>query len=89
MKVNRKQTFVFRRCDLLMPFFINYFKKHISVYTFRLVFKCILVARKENLTGFFTGLTGRSKNLDPAGDPTGFHLWCGPSPWLRAWAAQL
>ena len=29
-------------------------------------------ARKENLTGFSTGLTGRSKNLDP----TGFHLWC-------------
>ena len=30
-----------------------------------------LVARKDNLTGFSTGLTGRSKNLDP----TGFHLW--------------
>ena len=31
---------------------------------------CILVATKENLTGFSTGLTGRSKTLDP----TGFHL---------------
>ena len=31
----------------------------------------ILVARQENLSGFSTGLTGRSKNLNP----TGFHLW--------------
>ena len=37
---------------------------------FRLVLRCILVARKVNLTGVSTGLTGRSKNLDP----TGFHL---------------
>ena len=65
MEVQRKQTFVFRRCDLLMPFFINYLK-NISVYIFRCVFRCILVARKENLAG----LTGRSKNLYP----TGFHL---------------
>ena len=53
---------------------------------FRLVLRCLLVARKKNLTGFSTGLTGRSKNLDPTGnptgrstqsvpvDPTGFHL---------------
>ena len=59
--------------------------KYIS--TFRLVFRCLLVARKENSTGFLTGLTGRLKNLDPTGnptgrstrlvpvDPTGFHLW--------------
>ena len=39
---------------------------------FRLVLRCILVARKENLTGFSTGLTGRSKNLDPTGKPTGW-----------------
>ena len=32
--------------------------------------RCLLVARKENLTGVSTGLTGRSKNLDP----TGFYL---------------
>ena len=38
---------------------------------FRLVIKCLLVARKENLTGFSTGLTGRSKNLDPTGNLTG------------------
>ena len=46
------------------------------MYIFRLVLRCLLVARKENLTGFSTGLTGRSKNLDPngAGNPTGFHL---------------
>ena len=31
--------------------------------------KCILVARKENLTGFSTDLTSRSKNLDPTGNP--------------------
>ena len=51
--------------------------KYISI--FRLVLRCLLVARKENLTGFSTGLTGRSKNLDPTGrstrpvpvDPTG------------------
>ena len=47
--------------------------KYISL--FRLVFRCLLVARKKNLTGFSTGLTGRSKNLDPTGNPTGFHLW--------------
>ena len=60
-------------------------RKYISI--FRLVLRCLLVARKENSTGFSTGLTGRSKNLDPTGnptgrstrpvpvDPTGFHLW--------------
>ena len=37
---------------------------------FRLVLRCLLVARKENLTGISTGLTGRSKNLDPTGNPT-------------------
>ena len=37
---------------------------------FRLVLKCLLVARKENLIGVSTGLTGRSKNLDR----TSFHL---------------
>ena len=59
--------------------------KYISI--FWLVLRCLLVARKENSTGFSTGLTGRSKNLDPTGnptgrstrpvpvDPTGFHLW--------------
>ena len=42
------------------------------MYTvFRLVLRCILVAREENLTGISTGLTGRSKNLDPTGNPTG------------------
>ena len=60
------------------------------VSTFRLVLRCLLVARKENSTGFSTGLTGRSKNLDPTGnptdrsarpvpvDPTGFHLCTEP-----------
>ena len=38
---------------------------------FRLVLRRLLVARKENLTGVSTGLTGRLENLDP----TGFHLW--------------
>ena len=57
--------------------------KYISI--FRLVFRCLLVARKDNLTGISTGLTGRSKNLDPTGrsnrpvpvDPAGFHLCFG------------
>ena len=43
--------------------------KYISI--FRLVLRCLLVARRESLTGFSTGLTGRSKNLDPTGNPTG------------------
>ena len=43
--------------------------KYISV--FRLVRRFLLVVRKENLTGISTGLTGRSKNLDPTGNPTG------------------
>ena len=38
---------------------------------FWLVLRCLLVAKKENLTGVSTGLTGRSKNLDPTGNPTG------------------
>ena len=42
--------------------------KYISI--FRLVLRCLLVARKENSTDFSTGLTGRSKNLDPTGNPT-------------------
>ena len=33
-------------------------------------YRCLVVARKKNLTGISTGLTGRSKNLDP----NGFHL---------------
>ena len=41
------------------------------ITTFRLVLRCLLVAKKENLTGFSTGLTGRSKNLDLTGNPTG------------------
>ena len=32
---------------------------------FRLVLTCFLAAGKNNLTGFSTGLTGRSKNFDP------------------------
>ena len=47
--------------------------KYICV--FWLVLRFLLVARKDNLTSFSTGLTGRSKNLDPIGNPTGFHLW--------------
>ena len=43
------------------------------IYTsiFWLVLRCLLVPKKENLSGFSTGLTGRSKNLDPTGNPTG------------------
>ena len=39
--------------------------KYVNI--FRLVLRCLLVAKKENLTGFLTGLIGPSKNLDPAG----------------------
>ena len=51
--------------------------KYISI--FRLVLRCLLVVRKENSTGFSTGLTGRSKNLDPTSNPIGFHL-CSKLP---------
>ena len=43
-----------------------------SLSIFWLVLRCLLVARKENSTSFSTGLTGRSKNLDPTGNPTGW-----------------
>ena len=33
--------------------------------------RCLLVARKENLTGVSSGLTSQSKNLDPNGNSTG------------------
>ena len=52
--------------------------KYISI--FRLVLRYFLVARKENLTGVSTGLTGRSKNLDP----TGFHL-CSELAKVNSW----
>ena len=40
------------------------------MYIFRLVLM-VLVAGKENLTVVSTGLTGRTKNLYPTGNPTG------------------
>ena len=52
---------------LLLRKWFLLFKKHISVCIFRLVFRCILAARKRNLTGFLIGMTGQSKNLDPTG----------------------
>ena len=58
-------------------------RKYISI--FRLVLRCLLVARKENSTGFSTGLTGRSKNLDPTGRSTQPVSISGPrAPWLLA-----
>ena len=38
------------------------------------MYERILVAKKENLTGVSTGLTGRSKNLDPTGKQTTVRL---------------
>ena len=43
--------------------------KYISM--FWLVLRRLLIAKNENLTSLSTGLTGRSKNLDPTGNPTG------------------
>ena len=60
-------TSVFKSCGLLILFF---FYKEFHIYVFRLVLKCLLVARKKNLTGVSTGLNGRSKNLDPTGRST-------------------
>ena len=45
-------TNVLERCSLLIPFFykkVSVMIKYISI--FRLVLRCLLVARKENLTG--------------------------------------
>ena len=47
------------------------FDTYVKICIFRLMLRCFLVARKDNLTGVLTGLTGRSKNLDPTGNPTG------------------
>ena len=80
MKVNRKQTFVFRRCDLVMLFFINYLKNTCRYVYFGWCFG-EFSCKKKNLTVFLTGLTGRSKKSRPDRpvDPTGFHLWFGQS----------
>ena len=56
---------------LILIFIKSFIYDKIYKYTFRLVLRCLLVAKKENSTGFSTGLTGRSKNLDPTGNPTG------------------
>ena len=37
---------------------------------FQFVLRCLLVARKKNLTGVSTGLTGGWKNLHPTGRST-------------------
>ena len=47
--------------------FHKLFEKRIFLCIFWLMFMCILVAKTENLTGFLTGLTGRSKNIDLTG----------------------
>ena len=67
-------------CDENVKFITNFvlFTKYTLVRILRLVFRCILVARKDNLTVLLTGLTGRSKNLNLSGNPTGFHLRPGP-----------
>ena len=44
---------------------------NLYISIFRLTLRCLLVARKENLTDVSTSLTGRSKNLDPTGYPAG------------------
>ena len=64
----------FQKVWFVKAVFHKLFKNHMSVCVSRLAFQCILVAKKENLTVFLTGLTPQSKNLDPTGDPTGFHL---------------
>ena len=62
------QQTVFKRCGLSILFF---YKKFYFYSIIRLVLRCLLVARKENLTNVSTGLTGWSKNLDLTGNPTG------------------
>ena len=61
----------FERCGLLILFFfIKSFIYNKFICVLQLLLKCLLVARKENLTGVSTGLTGQSKNLDPTGNLT-------------------
>ena len=63
--------------------------KYISI--FWLVLRCLLVARKENLTGFSTGLIGRSKNLDPTGRLTRLVSICAVDnviPYLHLFALK-
>ena len=65
---------VFKRYGLLIAFFIKSFiydKVRIHICIFRLVIRYLSVARKKNLPGVSTGLTGGSKNLDLTGNPTG------------------
>ena len=64
-------TSVFKRCDLLILFFIKNLCIIKYMCVLRLVLRCCLVARKENLTIVSNGLTSRSKNLDPTGNPSG------------------
>ena len=68
--VRNHLTSGFRRCGLLTLFFYKKFNYN-KIYMNISVRACLLDARKENLTGVSTGLTGRSKNLDPTGNPIG------------------
>ena len=60
-----------RRAQAHFAISLNYCWIFSSIQFENLVFRCISAAKKENLTVFLTGLTGRSNNLDP----TCFHLW--------------
>ena len=57
-----------------MTLVLAFLKKYVYICIFRLMLRCFFVARKKNLTGLSTGLTGRSKNLDPTGNLTGAGL---------------
>ena len=70
MKVNRLQTFVFRRRDLLMQFFINY--PHIDMYISVGVKVCF--SSKKEFGRFFYRFNRPVEELDPTGDPTGLHF---------------
>ena len=87
-------TSVFKRCGLSILFFINIFFIKSFVYNKLYIYISFgawmsFSYKKREFDRCFTGLTGRSKNLDPTGNPTGrstrpvpvdptsFHLWSG------------
>ena len=62
---------VFSKVGFVNTVFV-YRKFYNKIHMYILVgVRCLLVARKKNLTGVSTGLTDPSKNLDPTHYPTG------------------
>ena len=84
MKVNRKQTFVFRKCDLLVPFFINYLKnKYRGAYFGWCLVVQYFSCKKGEFDRFFDRLDRpvEESRPDQLFNLTGFHLSAKPRRW--------